>query len=461
MKRIILSMLCALACCGAWAQNILEVHDTSDPLGVYSNDKRPDAALVIVTCHKSIPLSFESTMDKTTTPYTTESEGNDSVYYIEFPTGKKYKGRMLTIWSPGYNKASYDLDLQPKQLVHLNVIDPNSLVDAGCYREHRNKGMEEFKKGNYSEARDEFTLADQCAEVNKEENDANIAMVDSVEEWRNEADLYFNLMDYSEAGKRYQRVLAYNPDDSYASTRYYNCADKFNTECNMLYKQADFYFKQKEYTKAKTLFQTIIDKDCNMSAQAIEKVQEIEAFNMRKRDHARVLTYEYLKDQPIGLSYGTYNMHKAGGFFTLGLNTKIFEMARSNNTLEDMPEANISFGWTFKIANPVWAFIGPGVTSKFYYGDYNDNYVPGKEGTPVTKDGKEDVDWSTAIQDYDGEEGDYKINCAIAVSPTLGLCVKYSYFALRITYQYRFCLQKDLQDFMGAHRIGFGIGVAF
>lgn len=82
------------------------------------------------------------------------------VYYIEFPTGQKYRGRMLTITSPGYAPATVFIDdLQPKQVLTYQAIDPNSTVDAGCYRGHRNKGMEELKNMNYQEARDQFVVA--------------------------------------------------------------------------------------------------------------------------------------------------------------------------------------------------------------------------------------------------------------------------------------------------------------
>lgn len=92
-------------------------------------------------------------MDKTANPYNTLAEGNDSIYYIEFPTGSRYRGRQLSIKSPGYNTVTISLeDLKPKQAVTLLAVDPNSMVDAGCYRGHRNRGLEELKKMNYNEA---------------------------------------------------------------------------------------------------------------------------------------------------------------------------------------------------------------------------------------------------------------------------------------------------------------------
>ena len=61
------------------------------------------------------------------------------------------------------------------------------------------------------------------------------------------------------------------------------------------------------------------------------------------------------------------------------------------------------------------------------------------------------------------KEKDYetKVNTSFAISPVVGLLVKYSYFAVRATYQYRFSLKKELEDFMGKSFFSFGIGLAF
>lgn len=104
--------MCLMACV-AFSQNLLEITDISQPNDVYTGDN--DRAAVIFKCNQSIPLTFESSMDKSATPYNTELEGSDMVYYIEFPTGQKYRGRMLTITSPGYAPATVFIDdLQPK-----------------------------------------------------------------------------------------------------------------------------------------------------------------------------------------------------------------------------------------------------------------------------------------------------------------------------------------------------------
>lgn len=54
-----------------------------------------------------------------------------------------------------------------------------------------------------------------------------------------------------------------------------------------------------------------------------------------------------------------------------------------------------------------------------------------------------------------------KANYAFAISPVLGITIKYSYFAIRATYQYRWSVENDLQDFIGNSRFSVGVGIAF
>ena len=125
MKKF-LSMVFALVLAStAFAQNVLEITDISQPNDVYSSED--NKAVVVVKCNKSIPLTFESTMDKSATPYNTTVEGSDSIYYIEFPTGSRYRGREVMVMSPGYGTVILPLsDLKPKQVVTFQAIDPNS-----------------------------------------------------------------------------------------------------------------------------------------------------------------------------------------------------------------------------------------------------------------------------------------------------------------------------------------------
>ena len=152
----------------------------------------------------------------------------------------------------------------------------------------------------------------------------------------------------------------------------------------------------------------------------------------------------------------------------MSLNSKVFEMMRNDCRTPDMPEVNVNFGWTVKIVNPVWIFFGPGATTKVYYGKYevtddHDDIYPNKKGFPNDPDGvlkpKDDEKKNKKIQEY--TKDDQKANLAWAISPVIGVCAKYSYFALRLTYQYRFAMDSHLKDFMGSQRLSIGVGVSF
>ena len=154
------------------------------------------------------------------------------------------------------------------------------------------------------------------------------------------------------------------------------------------------------------------------------------------------MTYEISHNTPIGLSTGNYKDHKSSGYFTIRLNSDLFELARTAGDEKLKPELNISFGWTIKIINPVWIFFGPGYTGVGQYVAKKDNVAQ--------------------------ENGEKKLDLKIgnAVSPEVGLLGKIIItdqigIALRYTYQYRFALDKDMQDYIGKSRHVFGIGICF
>lgn len=439
-KIFVLAMLCittGFIC----AQNVLEVKDISQPNDVYSSDGNEGA--VIIKCNQSIPLKFVSTMDKDVVPFNMELQGSDSVYYIEFPTGDRYRGREITIVAQGYDAVSYAFELQPKQLLTLRVFDPNSMVDAGCYRGHRNKGVDEIKNMNYAEAKNQFELARECSDVDSVENEHNISIVDSLIYYRKQADESFKLLDYTSAADYYDKAVALNAYDTYATSRSGICRNKFSSECDVTFKKAEFYYTDKQFDKAKELYNKLVDRGCEQASIATERLVEITKLQTAKKYHSRVLTYEYSKNTPIGFSYGSYNMNKTGGFFELDFNNKMLDATRNSCIIGDEPEMNIAFGWTIKIADPVWIFFGPGATGKLYYGKYADNEYPGTSAVPSAT-----VDTT-------------KVNLAFAVSPVVGICVKYSMFAIRLTYQYRWATNNHLSNYIKKSRISFGIGMAF
>lgn len=65
------------------------------------------------------------------------------------------------------------------------------------------------------------------------------------------------------------------------------------------------------------------------------------------------------------------------------------------------------------------------------------------------------------MKEEDINKANRKANLAFAISPVVGLCAKYSYFAVRLTYQYRWSMKPELDNFIGNSRLSVGIGVAF
>ena len=102
-KKTILSVCLFLLGNMAFAQGVLQVTDISQPNDVYSSAE--DEAAVIIRCHESIPLKFSSTMDKSADPFQTELQGADSVYYIAFPTGNRYRETFFSCCSESRSSA--------------------------------------------------------------------------------------------------------------------------------------------------------------------------------------------------------------------------------------------------------------------------------------------------------------------------------------------------------------------
>ena len=186
-RKILLTLILGAIAFMARAQGVLEVEDLSQANAVYSSSG--DQAAVEIRCNHTIPLSFSSTMDKSVDLFSTEIQGTDSIYFIEFPAGPRYRGRVITISAPGYNPVELPLDLEPKQLRTFKISDPNSLVDQGCYRTHRNMGVREIQNANYQEALNQFNVAKQCSDCDTLENNLNIIKVDSLIKLREDADI--------------------------------------------------------------------------------------------------------------------------------------------------------------------------------------------------------------------------------------------------------------------------------
>ena len=218
-KRLFLLpfMFFALAV-SAFAQRNLEIKDVTAGLNVFSG-KDTEAGLII-TCPTNIPLTFESSHDKVVDVYNKELKGEDTYYYLRFQTGKKYRGRKLTIITNEYAPLSIVVELTPKELKKYQVLDPDVEFVYGCYYEYRKRGTEYFQQAMYNEAKEQYSIAKECSDRPDNANlDELIANIDSIQSYLKRGDSAFELMDYTTASEYYTRVLVLNPSDANASEK--------------------------------------------------------------------------------------------------------------------------------------------------------------------------------------------------------------------------------------------------
>lgn len=488
--RKLLFLFIALFSLNAFSQRTMEIKDASPEGGIYSGEE--NEAAVIITCPEQMsPLTFESSMD----PYV-DIKKQDSIngriqYTIIFQCGKKYRGRTLTIGSNGYTSLIVELELMPKQLKQYDISDPNATVGVSCYRENRNKGNEAFKKGNYDDALDYYKTSTECSDVDSFEINRLIAAADTLRRIRNAANVAYNTQDFVTAMQLYARCVTLNPDDKFVIDRQNECQQSHNVACSTNYNNAETYYNSRDYENALLYYKKVVAQNCLNSSMATARIVEIEQMKQSKHEHAHVIGYEFSDGTPIGITTGSYHFKRIGGYFSLRFNTEIFDAMRNepkfyipsniatlgttaenNDDLEGNPdfhpELNMSFGWTIPIFHTNLArqpisthvFFGPGVTAMMQYKwktdaitDYN------TKGYGSSKTMSEDELIKKDEKLYKPSE--YDKNFLFAVSPEIGIVLKWSYIAFRYTFQYRFAVKKADEDILGKTRSVFGIGFAF
>jgi len=273
--------------------------------------------------------------------------------------------------------------------------------------------------------------------------------IDSIMVLKVEADKYYDMLLYKDAMNSYQKIVSYNIDDEYAQTRAKEAENKYNTDCKVYYDGAELHFANGNYAEAKKLYEMVVASSCPKATEAnirLVNIQKIE-YDRSKRIH--VIAYEFSPspslenpdhpDDPIntntliGITAGSYKEKLFSGYVSLRFSTSIFAAMQKDYDKSPRSELNLSAGWTtMKLQIPVWGFFGVGYTGV--------------------------GDW-----DYDdlNEDGNPSFRINSAISPEVGVLGKLGPVALRYTFQYRFSLDKDRQDFIGKTRHVFGIGICF
>jgi hypothetical protein len=444
MKKYSLSILFAFFSLFAIGQRNLQFEESSD-LIPFSTDK--DEGLVIISCSEFLKLDFRTNWNESIKFFKeNETEGGDLLYYLLFPTEKEYNGRRLYISTAGFNSLTVPIVLQAKETKKIKVFDPSAPILDNCYNQLTREAEKLFSDGLYTSAKDKYILSKECPDFRQDSNaDERIVSIDSIVIWRQIADRHMEVLDrtqalnYSQASEYYYKIQALNPEDKYVSSRINDCRQKENEKCSSKLADAERLFFDKKNDNAKILYEDIVSSNCNNAPQATLRLQEIGEMEKNKKQLSHVLTYELASNTPIGISTGNYKEHKTSGYFTLRFNPDVFEALRSNPDDTAKPEFNLSFGWTIKVIKPIWVFFGPGYTGvgEYVYEEKDIN----KEDDPRLK-------IHSAISPEIGLLGKIKINKGFGI-------------ALRYTFQYRFALKKDTEDYIGNTKHAFGLGFCF
>ena len=446
MKRNILFLLFLICNLASWGQRELHYKDVTTALNVFSG--KDNEAGMVFSCPTTIPLTFESSHDKHVDVYQTEKKGDNTVYYIRLKVGRKYSGRKLTIITSGFQPLTFDGDLAPKELKQYTLYDPDKEFVNGCYYEYRKRGADYFQKGMYAEAKEVYSIAQECSDCPKDTDlKDRIADLDSISSYLDKAKKFADILDYREAANYYLKVLLLNPKDNAIMSKRIEMENQYSSDCNRYVEIAENYYKDGDYKKALDLYQRVVDMNCFNAVEAGERVATIQKRLNRRKQRATVLTYQWGTKTPIGLSFGTYkNNRKVGRYFNLSLHPDVFYALRSEYDKSNDVEANVSLGWTVKPISkaPIWLFGGIGYTMQ-------------GEFLPEESD-QTDTEIETMAQEPGVEEEDMKFNAYHAVSPEVGLLAKIKFFVIRYTFQYRFAVSKDYKDLMDKTQNSIGIG---
>ncbi|MDE6349207.1 MAG: hypothetical protein K2L60_11330 [Bacteroides sp.] len=454
-KRLFfLTVLLFMATVEVFSQRSLEIKDVSSGMNVFSG--KDTEAGIVISCPGNIELSFESSHDKVVDVYNKEMKGEEMFYYLRFNTGKKYRGRKLTIRSKDYAALTIMADLEPKDLKQYQLLDPDVEFVYGCYYEYRKRGTDFFQKSMYNEAKEQYSIAKECSDCPADANlDELMANIDSISLFQKQAEAAAALLDYRAASDLYDKILVLNPSDINASNKSAEYEQLYGTDCKRYFDMAEVYKVDGEYQKALELYQKVVDANCTNALLASEQAKRIRILLQNRKQRSHVFTFEYGSGHsPFGFSYGSYKNRKVGHYFTLSLHPDVFYTMRKDYDKCEKAEVSITpLGWTF---NPVpkhpygWIFLGLGYTGVLRYETADGEiYQP---GTYVPSDNPEEMGERM-------EEPQLKVYSAI--SPEIGVVAKVWRFAVRYTFQYRFSLGKKYEDRISKTRHSIGVGVCF
>ena len=421
------------------AQRNLQVKEKTEALSVFTDkdtsiDGSAGQAGATISCPLTLSLTFSSNVDSKVDVYQTEEKGGLRYYYLRFIVGRyrgaSYDNRILEVMASGFLPLKFPLSLQPSESKSFEVFDPNATVGVGCFYQFFNEAAELYRQAFYIEAQEKYKLSMECtdapANVNVKER---IADIDTILIIRVKADEAFELQNYRIAMESYQKIFSLNNEDQHAGSRLSESRLKYLEFCDTYFRNAEDFFASGKYDKAKQLYETILAQSCPKITEAGVRLVDIRNIEASRSQRAQVINYEFAQNAPIGLSVGRYREDKVRAYFSLRLNTQIFEAMRGEQT-EKNPELDVSAGANIMAFKPVWVFAGLGFTGV--------------------------GDWVS--EDPDDDDSFFLRS---ALSPEIGVLGKLGPVVLRYTFQYRFALDKNFQEHIGKLQHVFGIGICF
>lgn len=449
MKKLLLLAVLSLAATVGFAQKQLSIKDITPELSVYPCQDRYEA-LVVIRCSEDFELEFKSNVDKQLN-ITREKEGTESIYNIVFKTreeGTSFRGRILSIMAPNFDKLYLPLELKQKEKKEYLVSDPYSALRSIFYTS-LDKGNELFSVGMYNQAKDQYNIAKRCPEYQEFDNriDEYITLCDSMLYWTVVVDTAEARGDYYRAKEYLEKMVYKNTTCPTLRERYVNIQQGYITRCNSDMAAGEQYMLDGYYKKAKKSFQNVIDMRSPRMGEAELRLHDIEKLTFKKTNKTRTLMYQYAPNLPIGFTSAGCTPGKSGGYFSMGLNKQSLDLLTNiNETYLDVRldyEVAISAGWTI----PIFRSYVFGLLTPFSYSG---------GGFSRTKTTEDNSNFSVPFLNQD-------IQWYHAVAPEIGIVVKYWHFVINYKFQYRYWIgeEQPIADKLGITRHSIGIGFAW
>ncbi len=257
--------------------------------------------------------------------------------------------------------------------------------------------------------------------------DASEAVVNKYKNAISEGERFYQRKMYNEAIISYRKAFEFMPNDSYATAKVQLATDKLNEQIefnaynkakqsnyiedyenyvrkypygkyasevkNILeggyYRFGNESYKAKNYSEAKNYYEKYLNKYPNEKFSAEVKAKLNICYRKLNQNSTAFYMYNYDKINPLGFSMGSLLINQVGLYLNLKMNTEIFtefdiDGETDNYTSDELSgiyptgeikegNAALSFGLTYKIVYPLWAYVGGGAGYYALYEFYDEH----------------------------------------------------------------------------------------